>query len=344
MAVSAKVLGVNVAGYFESEKGVGEAARASVGALKTVPIPYVLNNVTDSGSWNRERSSSNYSETNPHPVNLVHVNADQVPRVASHRGDAYFRGRYNIGYWFWELSHFPEEWSSSFEYFDEVWVGSNFALDAISRVSPIPVVRMLCLRLLGRPAPGAASSWGGQRPSLAYYVTLAAPTDGATAAGGRSCCLRSRPPRRDPRRRRDVPAGTAGAGRGGVAPARGSVSASVCGAWRYAWRSPRGRSSVKPCRSTRRAAASSPTPSDGACWSASTSGRGQPHPHEPGGEQCARPAHRLRFRDLPLTSERVWRALCARRAPWAPKGPAPFPFSTNTQKRRAGRSRAQGTR
>ena len=147
MVASAKVLGVNVAGYFESEKGVGEAARASVRALKAVPIPHVLNNVTDSGSWNRERSSSNYGDANPHPVNLLHVNADQVPMVASQLGDAYFRGRYNIGYWFWELSHFPEEWSSSFEYFDEVWVGSNFVLDAISRVSPIPVVRMpLALR------------------------------------------------------------------------------------------------------------------------------------------------------------------------------------------------------
>jgi 2-polyprenyl-3-methyl-5-hydroxy-6-metoxy-1,4-benzoquinol methylase/glycosyltransferase involved in cell wall biosynthesis len=147
MAVSTSALGVNVAGYFESEKGVGEAARASLRALQAVPVPCVLNNVTDSGSWNRERPSSSYSVANPQPVNLVHVNADQVPMVASQLGDAYFRGRYNIGYWFWELSHFPEEWSSSFEYFDEVWVGSNFVLDAISRRSPIPVVRMpLALR------------------------------------------------------------------------------------------------------------------------------------------------------------------------------------------------------
>ena len=70
MAASARALGVNVAGYFESEKGVGEAARASVRALKAVPIPHVLNNVTDSGSRNREWSSSSYSEANPHPVNL----------------------------------------------------------------------------------------------------------------------------------------------------------------------------------------------------------------------------------------------------------------------------------
>src|SRR3989442_5790881 len=30
--------------------------------------------------------------------------------------------------------------------------------------------------------------WGGQRPSLAHYVTGMGPMDGATAAGGRSCC------------------------------------------------------------------------------------------------------------------------------------------------------------
>jgi transposase InsO family protein len=33
--------------------------------------------------------------------------------------------------------------------------------------------------------------WGGKRPSLAHYVTGMGPMDGATAAGGRSCCLSS---------------------------------------------------------------------------------------------------------------------------------------------------------
>jgi hypothetical protein len=33
---------------------------------------------------------------------------------------------------------------------------------------------------------------GGERPSLAHYVTGMGPMDGATAAGGRSCCLSSR--------------------------------------------------------------------------------------------------------------------------------------------------------
>ena len=40
-----------------------------------------------------------------------------------------------------------------------------------------------------RPVPSAP--WGGQRPSLAPYVTVTGPKDGATAAGGRSCYLSS---------------------------------------------------------------------------------------------------------------------------------------------------------
>ena len=37
---------------------------------------------------------------------------------------------------------------------------------------------------------------GGQRPSLAHYVTGIGPMEGATAAGGRSCCLSSMAGRR----------------------------------------------------------------------------------------------------------------------------------------------------
>jgi len=40
-------------------------------------------------------------------------------------------------------------------------------------------------------------SCGVPRPSLAHYVTGMGPMDGATAAGGRSCCLSSRSNRCD---------------------------------------------------------------------------------------------------------------------------------------------------
>jgi len=135
-------LGVNVVGYVSSEKGTGEGARCSIRALKAIGIPFVVNNILDPGSAGVDGSVRNFSHENPFSINLLHVNSDQVPFVAKQKGAQFFRGRYNIGYWTWELSEFPAEWHSSFSYFDELWVPTNFVLDAVSRVSPVPVLRM----------------------------------------------------------------------------------------------------------------------------------------------------------------------------------------------------------
>ena len=134
--------GVNVAGYLRSEKGVGEAGRAAVRALEAASIPFALNDIVDAGSINADEVSIKFSEDNPYSVNLVHINADQIPNFASQKGNSYFTGRYNIGCWFWELSQFPEDWYSSFDFFNELWAPTSFIQDALSRVSPIPVVKM----------------------------------------------------------------------------------------------------------------------------------------------------------------------------------------------------------
>jgi glycosyltransferase involved in cell wall biosynthesis len=42
----------------------------------------------------------------------------------------------------WELDRFPRAFHGAFFYLDEVWVPSAYALEAISRASPIPVVRV----------------------------------------------------------------------------------------------------------------------------------------------------------------------------------------------------------
>src|SRR5262249_18969827 len=69
-----------------------------------------------------------------------HANADCLIEFMEWKKPTYFEGRYNIGFWAWELSLFPKIWSSGFSPLQEVWVPSTFALDSISRVSPIPVV------------------------------------------------------------------------------------------------------------------------------------------------------------------------------------------------------------
>lgn len=133
--------GVNVAGYLNSEKGTGEAARSAIAMLKAANVPLVLNNIIDSSSVNNETEFTDFSADNPYAFNLVCVSADQAANFAWHKGGTYFQGRYNIGLWNWELTSFPEEWLPCLQYFDEIWVPSNFVLNVLSPVSPIPVLR-----------------------------------------------------------------------------------------------------------------------------------------------------------------------------------------------------------
>jgi glycosyltransferase involved in cell wall biosynthesis len=137
----AETLGVNVAGYFESEKGVGEAARATLRSLEAVAMPYAVNNLLDASSSGVEKSGYRFSRETPYGVNLIQVNANLIRRFAR-RNRHSMEDRYNIGYWNWELSSFPEEWLDRFSYLHEVWVPSTFSLEAISRISTIPVVRI----------------------------------------------------------------------------------------------------------------------------------------------------------------------------------------------------------
>jgi glycosyltransferase involved in cell wall biosynthesis len=131
-------VGVNLLGYFESEKGVGEAARSNRRIIHATGLPYVLNNYIDTGSSNVERVSGQLTNDNIYLTNLMTVNADGLQIFAKDRG-SYLNGHFNIGYWAWELPEFPEEWASAFGYVDEIWTPSAFTRDAVAACSPVPV-------------------------------------------------------------------------------------------------------------------------------------------------------------------------------------------------------------
>jgi glycosyltransferase involved in cell wall biosynthesis len=133
--------GVNVAGYFRTESGVGEAGRAHVAALRAGGIPTTL---VDYSRYAPSRADDH--TLTPHAsnalnrINLVCVNADQALHFKAEVGETFFRGRYNIASWWWELPEFPDRWSDSFAPFDEIWAGSHFVASAIEAKSPIPVL------------------------------------------------------------------------------------------------------------------------------------------------------------------------------------------------------------
>ena len=139
------VPGVNVAGYFQSVLGVGEAARQVVGALEAVGTPTTQVGLVASRSRQEEDlgPGPGGSRSGSHPVNLICVNPDVLPAFADDIGPDFFTGRHSIGLWWWEVSSFPEQWLGAFRHVDEVWVGSRFVADALAPVSPVPVVHVV---------------------------------------------------------------------------------------------------------------------------------------------------------------------------------------------------------
>lgn len=139
--LSTESFGSNIAGYLSSESGTGEAARANIRSAECAGIPLALNNL-ESNSRQGDSTYTAFTGENPYLINLIHVNADQVTNFFRKSGADYFRNKYNIGFWYWELSVFPEEWLDRFALFNEIWVASSFCQEAISRVSPIPVIKI----------------------------------------------------------------------------------------------------------------------------------------------------------------------------------------------------------
>jgi hypothetical protein len=136
-------LGVNIAGYLSTESGMGEAARASIKSIEAGGIPFVLTNV-ESKLRKQDLTYTAFTDANPHPFNLVHLNGDNMAAFAAARGRGYFRERYTIGYWFWELSRWRDDWMDGFNHVDEVWVASHITRAGVAAdwPGPTPVVTL----------------------------------------------------------------------------------------------------------------------------------------------------------------------------------------------------------
>lgn len=76
------------------------------------------------------------------PVNLICINADELPAFLADAGRDFSEGRYTIGFWWWEVTTFPERSLGALDLVDEVWVGSAHVAAALRPVSKVPIVKV----------------------------------------------------------------------------------------------------------------------------------------------------------------------------------------------------------
>lgn len=137
-------LGLNIVGFLTAELGVGESARcmvraADAAAIPTALVPLKLNCKNRLGD---QTFAARLQETNPYDVNVVHLDPPASRDIDHHHGRGFRAGKYNIAYFAWELPEFPDTWTPSFDYYDEVWCPSDFTAAAIAMKSPLPVLTM----------------------------------------------------------------------------------------------------------------------------------------------------------------------------------------------------------
>ena len=135
--------GVNVVGYFRSELGTGEAARQVVSALDAAGVPLLpLHGRTIPPNRQGHAFAHLDAADARFPVNLICMNADMLGGFAEQAGRAFFRDRYSIGLWFWEVERLPSRWTAAFRHLDEVWLPTAHVAQAVAPVSPVPAIQV----------------------------------------------------------------------------------------------------------------------------------------------------------------------------------------------------------
>ncbi len=136
----ARLPGINVAGLLNADIGMARATEGYLKALQSLGLNLACKDLSHLASHvHLGPQERRFGESNPYPFNLICLNPPEMMGWIQNPLPDYLANHYNIGFWWWELPSFPEQWVESFNVLDEVWVGSSFVKSNLKRISPVPV-------------------------------------------------------------------------------------------------------------------------------------------------------------------------------------------------------------
>lgn len=137
--------GINIIGSADGVSGIGEDARALSDVLHGAGVPYAIFNVrypAEIVTTAQSGHEARFADRPLFPINVFCLPAFETARLKLAHGENLFAGRYNVGYWPWELSNLPRSWRFAFDLVDEIWASSRFLMDVFQRLTAKPVVYM----------------------------------------------------------------------------------------------------------------------------------------------------------------------------------------------------------
>lgn len=135
--------GINLIGNIKAETGLGQSCRLLADELKATGIPYSIYQYNQLGAMSDGEYSQyedKISDELPYNINLIHINPHELGLAFQQTHKTIWNGRYNIGFWLWELEDFPEEWIPCFHCMDEIWTPSGFITNCIQKKTDLPVI------------------------------------------------------------------------------------------------------------------------------------------------------------------------------------------------------------
>jgi glycosyltransferase involved in cell wall biosynthesis/SAM-dependent methyltransferase len=163
--------GVNLVGYLNDARGIGEVGRQIHEALSDAGVPVATIDTPADPDEIGPALGKVSEKDSPYDFNLICVNADMLPLVAGGLDQRFFEGRNSAGLWFWEVSHFPQQWEASFDYVDEVWVATEHVAEALRTLAPIPV-HTIRMPIVPAPAEPATRAELGMPEGFCFLFTF----------------------------------------------------------------------------------------------------------------------------------------------------------------------------
>lgn len=166
-AAAPRPFGVNLIGFAFGELGIGEDVRMAVAACEAADLPFAVVNIhpgdtvrqADKALAGRVARQATFEDAAPYAINVFCLTGFDTARIYLERGLPLFDGRYNIGWWPWELPVWPKGWQLAFELVDEVWAATEFTFAMYSQAQqtlpepamcPVPVTLMPLPASVGR--------------------------------------------------------------------------------------------------------------------------------------------------------------------------------------------------
>jgi len=135
--------GINLIGNIRAETGLGQSCRLVADELEASGIPYSVYQYDQLGVMTEgqyQQYESKISNELPYNINLIHINPHELGLAFQQAHEKIWNGRYNIGFWLWELEDFPDEWVPCFHCVNEIWTPSKFISDSIQKKTDMKVV------------------------------------------------------------------------------------------------------------------------------------------------------------------------------------------------------------